>query len=115
MKKQKTYICERCKEEVNESDFYKSYNMCDTCYAEIWDAGFSSQADYSDKLFEIQLQEEWEANEKMNKKKDQYSNQCNQIKRFFQLDYIATGFMHRPDIQCSNLVFWSHKIFNFFL
>ena len=68
MKKNTIFTCEKCKCEVKDSDFNKSSNMCDSCYSKNWDENFSSQADYSDELFEIQCQEEWEHNELLNKK-----------------------------------------------
>lgn len=67
MKEKKKIYCERCKRNVNEEDYSRAHGMCDVCYAEVWDEGFSSQADYSDKMFELQLEKEWEDNERMNK------------------------------------------------
>ena len=84
-KQKKTYVCQNCKTKVNAVDFYKAENLCSTCYDNKRDNNFSSQSELSDKLFDIQQQEEWEHNELLNKEeiKD------NDIKYFFDKYWVG--------------------------
>lgn len=54
--------CQKCNSDTERL----FHGLCKKCYGKQWDEAFSSQADYSDKMYELEKKKDTELNKKVN-------------------------------------------------